>query len=135
VLRAYFPLMMRDYPCEASLPDCFEDNNGFAKAYGPLEIGRMYLATEEITLDRYDYYTVTLTGGTRYTFTVTFAQDDLDLYVHGNAPAYTVLAQSAIAQNGGTEQASFVPSITADYYILVYTFEASGLVNYGLRVE
>lgn len=95
----------------------------------------MYLATEEITLDRYDYYTVTLTGGTRYTFTVTFAQDDLDLYVHGNAPAYTVLAQSAIAQNGGTEQASFVPSITADYYILVYTFEASGLVNYGLRVE
>ena len=90
---------MKDYPCEAALPDCFEDNNGFARAYGPLRIGQAYAATEEISIDRYDYYSVTLTSGTRYTLTLTFPRYDVDLYIYGNAPAYAVLAQSATTQN------------------------------------
>lgn len=127
--------MLKDYPCEYALPDCFEDNNGFEKAYGSLVVGQSYLATEEIVLDRYDYYTVTLTGGTRYTFTVTFPRYDIDLYVHGNGPAYAILATSATAQDGGTEQTSFTPAITAQYYVLVYTYAAEGLVRYELRVD
>jgi hypothetical protein len=125
---------MKEYPCEVALPDCYEDNNGFAKAYGPLNIGQAYTATEEIEVDRYDFYTVTLTSGTRYTFTLTFPRHDVDLYVQGNGPAYAILAKSATAQDGGTEQAVFTPTITAQYYILVYTYEATGLVNYQLQI-
>ncbi|NJM42551.1 MAG: hypothetical protein HC853_18325 [Anaerolineae bacterium] len=127
--------MLKDYPCEFSLPDCFEDNNGFEKAYGALVIGQTYSATEEIDLDRYDYYTVTLTGGTRYTFTVTFPHYDVDLYVQGNGPAYAIVAKSATAQDGGIEQTSFIPTITAQYYVLVYTYDAAGLVRYELKAE
>lgn len=125
---------MKDHPCELSLPDCFEDNNGFAKAYGPLKIGQAYFATEEIALDRYDYYTVSLTSGTRYTFTLTFPRFDVDLYLQGNEPAYAILARSATTQNGGSEQFVFTPTITAGYYVLVYTYAATGLVNYQLQV-
>ena len=132
--RTYLPLALKDYPCELALPDCFEDNNGFAKAYGSLRIGQTYTATEEIVLDRYDYYTVTLTSGTRYTVTLNFPRFDVDLYLQGNAPAYAILARSATTQNGGSEQFIFTPTITADYYVLVYTYAATGLVNYQLQV-
>ena len=134
-MRAYLPLLLRDYPCELSLPDCFEDNNGYAKAYGPLNLGQPYSATEDLLLDRYDFYTVTLTGGIPYTFTLSFSRYDLDLYVHGNGPAYAVLASSAVAQDGGVEEAMFTPTITADYYILVYTYAADDIARYQLQVN
>ena len=134
-IQAYLPILLANSPCNLGLPDCFEDNNSFAKAYGPLNIGQAYVATEELQQDRYDFYTVTLTSGTRYKFNLSFERYDLDLYVQGNGPAYAVLASSAVEQNGGVEQTEFTPTITADYYVLVYTYDAQDVAVYQLQVS
>ena len=134
-LKIYLPVTVKNAPCDFGVPDCFEENNSFDTAYGPILIPGLIPGTADQLSDPFDLFTATLTSGTGYTLTLDVGMQDFDLYIYTSQPNYSVVASSATSGLGINERLVFTPATTTQYYILVYAYRSNGAGPYVLNIQ
>ncbi|HQV26913.1 MAG TPA: PPC domain-containing protein [Thermoflexales bacterium] len=140
------PLILRDYPaCAEFGKDCLEPNDTVATLKPLPGLNRGVFGTMAVitgTMDERDYFGTTLQGNVRYTITLSggltptaafTASGDLDLYL-GRVTTTTYAAESA-EYGQVAEQIVFTPTVTDQYYVLVYAYAAPHIVPYRLEVR
>ena len=129
IARLSLPALMNNFSqCSSALTDCSEPNNSLQTAFGPLRTNTLYTGTVDSTssLDRFDFYSMTLQSGMLYTVSLTFAGGDLDLFLYGTAPDYKLLTSSNFQGIARPEQLVYRAGFSGVHYILVYGFDTAG---------
>ena len=143
---AFLPLILREYPlCVEYGRDCLEPNDTVTEAKPLPGLDRAVFGTVVSTtgtVDERDYFTLTLQSAVRYTITLSggltptapfTALGDLDLYL-ARVTTTTYAAESA-EYGPVAEQIVFTPTVTDQYYVLIYAYAAPVVVPYRLEVR
>ena len=125
--------------------DCLEPNDTVAAAKTLPGLNRAVFGTVASitgTVDERDYFTLTLQASVRYTITLSggltptapfSGSGDLDLYL-GRVTTTTYSAESA-EYGQVAEQLFYTPTLTGQYYVLIYAYAAPAVVPYRLEVR